>query len=71
MLDSNLDKVKEKGCRQRFARVRDVENYKGKGLLRVNEGGKYKVEGKTSKFLLQHDFERKLTIKKLMSKINL
>ena len=48
MLDSNLDKVKEKGCRQRFARVRDIENYKEKGLLKVNEGGKYKVEGKTT-----------------------
>ena len=45
MLSSILDGVKEEGCRQSSARVRGVDKYKEKGVFKVNEGDKDKVEG--------------------------
>ena len=45
MLSSILDGVKEEGYRQSSARVRGVDKYKEKGVFKVNEGDKDKVEG--------------------------
>ena len=39
-----MDKVKRVGCRKSPARVKDVDKYKQKGVLKVNEGGECKVE---------------------------
>ena len=40
-----MDDVIGEGCRQSSARVRVVDEYKEKGVFKVDEGGKYKVEG--------------------------
>ena len=36
------------GYRQSSANVRGADKYKGKGVFKVNEGGKYKEEGLTN-----------------------
>ena len=38
MLSRNSDNVKEDGCRQIFARVRDGDKYKRKDVFKVNIG---------------------------------
>ena len=44
MLSNNSDNVKGEGYTQSFASARGVDKYKGKGLFKVNKGGKYKVD---------------------------
>ena len=44
MLSSIVDDVTGERCRKSFARVRVVDEYKEKGVIKVDEGGKYKVE---------------------------
>ena len=33
--------VREKGCRETSAEVRCLDKFEGKGVFKVNEGGKY------------------------------
>ena len=46
MLSRISDDVKEDGCRQIFARVRDAD--KRKEVFKVNKGGKSKAEEQTN-----------------------
>ena len=43
MLSSISDDLKGEGWRQRFTRARVVDKYKGKGVIKVNKGGNYKM----------------------------
>ena len=45
MLSSISDNVNGEVYRQSFPRVRGVDKYKGKGVFKVNKGGKYKMDG--------------------------
>ena len=45
MLSRTSDDVKGEECRQSFSRARGVDKYKGKSAIRVDKGGKHKVEG--------------------------
>ena len=45
MLSCILENVKGEECRKNSARVWGVDKYKGKGVFKVNEEDKYKVEG--------------------------
>ena len=41
MLSSIVVDVRGKGCRKTSAEVKGLDKYEGKGVFKVNEGGKY------------------------------
>ena len=44
MLSSMSDDVKGEVCRQSSVRARFIDKYKGKGVIKINKGSKYKAE---------------------------